>query len=729
MIISIISISFNVRLDFVIYCTAAAFSFTQWITMKNNKITVAILVSLPFYAMAKEETMVVTAIGFEQNITNAPPSISGISQDELSKKSYHDLGEALSNVEGVDVRGGTGKTGGLDVSIRGMPSSYTLILIDGIRQNASSDTTPNGFDTLNTAMMPPLSAIDHIEVIRGPMSTLYGSDAMGGVINIITKKGTQSWHGGVNLSHSLQEHSKWGDSTNLGIYASGALIPNKLDLALRGNIGHRQGSSVTSLSDKGDNTRVPYPTKTDNYTLGGRLNYHTSADNTLWADLETSKQEYDNNNGQLGPIGTSGGGYQKQVRFQRNKVVIGHDSTLSFGRWSSNLSYTATENKGRLLTPRSLSSENIALSGKDRELKNTNAIFNTSVIAPLGESHLLTIGGEYWDARLKDGIVLVNGGETFHQKSWSLFSEDDWQLSEPLSLTWGARYEKHDGFGDHISPRAYLVWNALDDWTVKGGVSTGYKTPSLSQLHSGNSGIAGNGLISTVGNANLKPETSVNYETGLYYENADDVKANITGFISNFRNAIDSVSLDENTNSYRNVGKAINQGVEFATSFPLLTEELKVNLNYTYTHSKQRGGENAGAPLTNTARHVANAKVSWQMNPDLSSWIAAEYHGKTPRFTSNPDNLSAIEKEVYNARGGSLKAWTVINMGAAYQVTPQITLNGSVNNLLDKDFSKVSLYQAGRSSMYAGDYFQTMASTTGYVTPGRNYWMSVNYSF
>jgi len=697
--------------------------------MKKNKITVAILFAVAMPALAQDDTMVITASGYEQKLTNAPASISVIGQDELTRKNYSDLGEALSGVEGVDVRGGTGKTGGLDVSIRGMPSSYTLILIDGVRQNASSDTTPNGFDTLNTAMMPPLSAIDHIEVIRGPMSTLYGSDAMGGVINIITKKNTGSWHGGINLSRSIQEHSKWGDSSTVGVYTSGTLIPDTLDMALRGNFEHRQGSSVTSLSDSGSNTRVPYPTKSDNYTVGGRLSYHTSDKNTLWIDGETSQQEYNNRDGQLGPVGTSGGGYREKLRYQRNKVVVGHDSELDFGRWSSSLSYAVSENKGRVLTPRTLSSANSGLVGQDRQLKNTNTIFDTSLVTPLGDDHLLTVGGQYWDARLKDGIVLANSGETFNQKTWALFAEDDWQIIEPLSLTWGARYEKHDSFGGHVSPRAYLVWNALDDWTVKGGVSTGYKTPSLAQLHNGVSGVAGNGLESTIGNPDLKPEASINYETGLYYENADNVKANITGFISNFRNAIDGYKIDDFTGTYRNVGKAINQGVEFATSFPVAIPELTMNLNYTYTESKQRGGENPGAPLTNTARHMANAKMSWQVNDVLTSWVAAEYHGKTPRTTKNVDNLSDAERAVYNDRGAYLKAWTVVNMGAAYRITPQLTVNGTINNVLDQDFSKVSYYPAGRGGIYAGDYFQTLASTTGYVTPGRNYWLSLNYSF
>ncbi|WP_343215882.1 TonB-dependent receptor [Erwinia phyllosphaerae] len=695
--------------------------------MNINAITLALLSTFTASAFAQDD-MVVTASGYEQKLTHAPASVSVINDKELQEKNYTDLGQALSGVEGVDVRGGTGKTGGLDISIRGMPGSYTLILIDGVRQNASADATPNGFDTLNTAMMPPLSAIDHIEVIRGPMSTLYGSDAMGGVINIITRKNTNAWHGGLNLSHSVQEHSKWGDSSTLGFNTSGPLIDKKLSLALRGNIQHTQGSSVTSLSDSGSNTRIPYPTRTENYTLGGRLNYQTSEQNTLWIDGEVSRQTYDNRNGQLGPVGTSGGGYRNELRYQRNKVVIGHDTDLTFGRWSSSLSWAETENKGRILTPRTLSSANQNLSGKDRILKNTNTILDTSLVTPLNEDHLLQVGGQYWDARLKDGVVLANSGETFQQQTWALFAEDDWQLLDPLSLTWGARYEKHDSFSGHISPRAYLVWSINDGWTMKGGVSTGYKTPSLSQLHNGVSGVAGNGLVTTIGNSDLKPETSVNYETGLYYDNRDGVKANVTGFINDYRNAIESEAIDDSTNSYRNVGKAITQGIELATSLPLAAN-VALNLNYTYTDSKQRGGDNPGAPLTNTARQMANARLNWNMTPDLSSWMAVEYHGKTPRYITSYNNLSAIEKVVADERGTYLKAWTVVNMGASLKLTSQLTLNGTINNVLDKDFSKVSLYRAGSSSIYAGDYFQTLASTTGYITPGRNYWLSLNYTF
>nr|WP_275039096.1 TonB-dependent receptor plug domain-containing protein [Yersinia pestis] len=162
--------------------------------MSNKTIAFALVVasSAPVIAADNDNIMVVTASGYEQKIREAAASISVISQNELRQRNYNDLAQALSDVEGVDVNSSTGKTGGLDISIRGMPSAYTLILVDGIRQNGTSDVTPNGFGAMNTSFMPPLSAIERIEVIRGPMSTLYGSDAIGGVVNIINKKDHQS---------------------------------------------------------------------------------------------------------------------------------------------------------------------------------------------------------------------------------------------------------------------------------------------------------------------------------------------------------------------------------------------------------------------------------------------------------------------------------------------------------------------------------------------------------
>ncbi|MDY4315901.1 TonB-dependent receptor [Pectobacterium actinidiae] len=697
---------------------------------KSVALALATTVSTPVIA-TQDDTLVVTASGYEQKITEAAASISVVSQDELTKRKYNDLGEALSDVEGVDVRSSTGKTGGLDISIRGMPSDYTLILVDGIRQNGSSDVTPNGFGTMNTSFIPPLAAIERIEVIRGPMSTLYGSDAMGGVVNIITKKASKEWVGNITLDHTFQEDRDYGDASKFSIYSSGALIEDKLGLALRGNILRRDASAVSSSSTGQElSMRGPNPVKSDNYLLGGKLSWLLDSRNTLWLDGEIGNQKYDNKQGQLGTLGASGG-YEDTLRYERRKVTLGSDNQLDFGTWNSSLSFNQTETKGRLIPGAAIADATVRANhaGDKRLLKNTNLILDTKVVSPIGDSHLLSVGGQYWNSVMKDGVVQVNSGEKFEQNSWSLFAEDEWRLLDSLALTTGARYEHHEAFGGHVSPRAYLVWNALDELTIKGGISTGYKTPKLSQLHNGISGVSRQGQSNTIGNPSLKPEKSVNTELGAYYEHFSGFSANATLFHNHFSNKIDSYDIDSNTIGFRNIGKADTQGLELGSTIPLWSDNWTLNVNYTFTDSEQKGGENPGARLTNTPKHMANARLNWNVNEQLSTWLKAEYRGKTARFTENYDQLSAANKVVHDNLGSDFKSFTVVNLGGSYKISKDVTLNGSVNNLLDKDFTKTYVFPVGTGTTTAGDYFTSSQVTTGSVLPGRNYWVSVNVNF
>ncbi|WP_144353172.1 TonB-dependent receptor domain-containing protein [Sporomusa termitida] len=710
----------------------------KWRKIKLTLLSFVLMaaLSLPAYAAEEEiiyqlDEVVVTASGFEQNIIDAPASITIITKEELNRRGYSDLAEAIGDVEGVDVLSGTGKTGGLDIRIRGMDSEYTLIMVDGIRQNGTTDVTPNGFGAMNTSFMPPLAAIERIEIIRGPMSTLYGSDAMGGVVNIITKKVADDWSGSVTLDHTFQENTDFGDISRFSFYTSGPLTKDKTGLALRGSILRREASLVESSSTGIDlSKRGPNPVKRDVYNLGGRFTWRQDNNNSFWLDAETAKQKYDNSAGQLGTLGSSGG-YADELRYERQKVTLGSENKVSFGTWTTSLSYNQTETKGRLI-PASAVPSGSPYIGIPRELKNSNWILDTKLVAPMGENHKLIVGGQYWDATMEDGLVMVSpGGGKFKQESTSFFAEDEWRLKDSLSLTYGGRYEHTDSFSGHFSPRTYLVWQAKEGWTVKGGVSTGYKTPKLSQLHDGLSGVSGQGTVLLIGNPNLKPEESTNTELGVHYQNNSGFSSSATMFHNRYTNKISGYSIDANTSSYTNVGKAKTQGLELSTVLPLWNEDWSLNMNYTYTHNEQLGGNDDGARLTNVPVHMANARLNYRLNDRTATWLKAEYRDKTARFTQKYDNLSAANKAVHDALGGYFKSYTLLNLGGSYKVSKDVTLNLGINNLTDKDFTATHVisYGSGSSTTTAGDYFTSGQTTTGYVVSGRNYWMSVNVTF
>lgn len=168
------------------------------LTRKTNlAMAVASLCAISTSAQAEskaDEVMVVTASGFEQKLVDAPASVTVITEEDLRARPYTNLLDALRNIEGVDVGESQDKSGQSTISIRGMGADYTLVLIDGKRQNNNGDLYPNNFVGFQSAHIPPLDMIERIEVVRGPMSTLYGADAMGGVVNIITKRASKEWH-------------------------------------------------------------------------------------------------------------------------------------------------------------------------------------------------------------------------------------------------------------------------------------------------------------------------------------------------------------------------------------------------------------------------------------------------------------------------------------------------------------------------------------------------------
>lgn len=181
-------------------------------------------------------TVVVTASGREQQVKEAPASISVITREELDQRPYATLQDVMKDLEGVSVVGASANE--KDIVIRGMPGEYTLILVDGRRQG-TRETMNRGTAGVQSNLIPPLAAIERIEVVRGPMSSLYGADAMGGVINIITRKVPKQWSGSLEVGGIWQQDRDQGDSTLADFWIGGPLRDGVLGVQVFGKSRHR----------------------------------------------------------------------------------------------------------------------------------------------------------------------------------------------------------------------------------------------------------------------------------------------------------------------------------------------------------------------------------------------------------------------------------------------------------------------------------------------------------
>ncbi len=547
------------------------------------------------------DAVVVTATGFEQKITEAPASISVITREELATRPYLTLIDAVRDLEGVDVGETSDKTGQKTISMRGMGPDYTLVLIDGKRQNNHGDIYPNSFGGNQFNHIPPLDMIDRIEVIRGPASTLYGADALGGVINIITRKVGLHWSGSVTATHNLQENRDFGADSTVDFAVSGPLVADRLGLGLRGSWYRRNASTpeyetITapdgtaferSLGFGGGGKTVDNTNKSAGITLG----WTPTDSQSVSFDYDASKQVYDNtpylNN--LGtetyPLGTVDGldgiwrsaprvGYAADQEFTRDQWSLTHQGQWAFGDSLVSLSHIGTANHGRTLPfsvderllHQAIYCNNAAtctsgayagmsraqrqqlmldtfLPRPERAMESRQYTLDAKLDFAAGEKHHVVAGGQLIDGELEDGVFGMenggSGGSVQEHRMWSLFAEDNWTPVDALTLTVGLRRDQHNMFGSQLSPRAYAVWELAPQWTLKGGVSTGFKTPKTTDLYDGITGFGGQGTIPFVGNPDLTPETSVNSELALYWTSADALhNFNITAFHNDFDDKI-----------------------------------------------------------------------------------------------------------------------------------------------------------------------------------------------
>ncbi|WP_018860654.1 MULTISPECIES: TonB-dependent receptor domain-containing protein [unclassified Thioalkalivibrio] len=645
--------------------------------------------------------VVITAGGFEQDLEQAPASISVVTREELERREVTSLADALRGIEGVNVRSldaRSGKTGNQTISLRGLPEEYTLVLIDGVRQNVSGTVAPNAFTDTSSVFIPPVAAIERIEVIRGPMSTLYGSDAIGGVVNIITRKPDDEWEGSATLGHTFQSDSDFGGYSTLEGYLAGPLVDQRLSMQLYTRLYERSASSIDipgtepSLTD--NRTMGQNPTSANVETFGGRLLFTPNAQDEFSLRLDTTRQSYDNSRGQLGRLTGTGDsredflrGYSRELEFQRDQVRLGHRGDYDFGTWETTLTQDRVETLGRTINEGAVPDS--SREGAPRTLRLDTTILDTQVVTYL-DDHVLTVGGQYLRPKLEDGIL----PDSLSFWQYSLFVEDEWFMTDRFTLTGGLRFDDNENFSSQITPRLYGVFSATDTVTLKGGIGQGFRAPYIEQISDGVIGYGDGGSTPLFGNPDLEPERSTNVEFTVAYDNRQDFSAQATVFRNELKDKIER-GTGANEGIDVNIGESVVRGVELATRYRF-APNWAFSANYTWTDSEvKRGGtaaSNVGDPLASVPEHMLNARLDWQATPRVEAFAEAEYRSSAfrPRNYHEPQDGGSAQG-AYDALG-DFHGFTMVNVGAAYHISENVTLNATIYNLFDKDFKDYRPY-------------------------------------
>ena len=678
-----------------------------------HALAMASLIACAAAAAAAEnqmDTVVVTANGVQQAIKDAPASISVITQEELKKGNYQSVADAVKHVEGVSVVGDN--VNAADISIRGLPGDYTLILVDGMRQN-TRETMNRNTGGVQPNLLPPLSAIERIEVVRGPMSSLYGSEAMGGVINIITKKVPTAWGGSASVATTLQTDDDYGNSRGAEFWLGGPIQGEVLGLQLSGKFKNRT---------EADNH---YPTANgaegqDQQRLGAKLTLRPDSRQEIVLDVGHERLEQENTPGRS----TEEANNWAKSRHSRTFYGLSHS-----GRWNFGNSKVAlySEESELLSWPQTATT-----TGK----KVVNTTLDTSLTIPL-ESHVVRLGGQVMRNALS-GIrqeAPMNNYPVNPDKvsltNYAVFLEDDWLLTEQLTLTGGVRWDNDERAGTHLSPRLYAVYQALDNLTLRGGVTTGFKAPTIRQsspeycmTSGGNTGTTG----PLCGNPDLEAETSVTQELGLAYEWAPASLLTATIYNTNFRNKVVSFDTgvpdplnpngvrgkDSTIYVYDNVDKVVNRGLELGVKMPL-SRSVRLDANYTYTHSTRKGGTETaydggsldGQPLERTPKHLFNARLDWQATSTLNTYARLNFVGSS-RYAAYRNNSTTTRQ-----RGSS----ATMDLGGSYALSRQAHLRFSLLNVADR---KVPVDERTRTTGLNGNWM---------VDEGRRLWLGVDAQF
>lgn len=598
--------------------------------------TLALGLALP--AAAEEKTsrqseLVVTATKTEEDIDQVPSTTFVVSDQEIREKAQWSFIDAIRDVPGLWVRS-NGPFGGVtSITMRGTSPGQTRVMLDGVR--LADPIAADG--TLNLAYLQT-AGIGQVEVMQGPQSPLYGSDAMAGAINIITRRGQgapRAWASG-----SLGSYTTW----------QGAL-------GAEGQVERFNFMVTASGIDTDGISKVKGGSEDDPfyaYQFNGRLGYDLNDNTEVYfiGYANRSRTDYD---GFSGSVLVDSDDYTKVTSYTG---ILGL-TNAPFAWWNHKLT--------------------LSYGAVDRDFKDTSSY--TSYLTSAEWQHnllfkdinTLTLGLDWEQERGKYSTPGVFGF-TLQEKTASilgLYAQDQLKVLEGLYLLGGVRNDHHDDFGDQFTWRVGASYTyEPSGTTVKGTYGTGFKAPSLFQLYS------------PYGSLDLQPEKSKGWDLGVVQRLWDQrVKLGLTYFNIKTDNLI---NFDLSTWTYANIAKTKSQGLEFLAQAEL-AKWLQADFTWTYTDSQD---EATGQDLRYVPRDKGTLGLRLPLLKDrLNIRLWALYVG--PRYD---DAANTLEVDSY----------ITVNGTATFRLNKWFSVFGSVLNLLDEDYVEIQGYNTLGLSGFLG---------------------------
>lgn len=592
------------------------------------------------------DEITVTATRNEIKVKQAPGSVTILTRQDITQKGGENVLEILRDTPGISLQG-VGSGGRKTLSLRGMDSKHTLLLVDGKRIPASNDVI--GPNTDYQYDWVPLEQVERIEVVRGPMSVLYGSDALGGVVNIITRKPQQGWAGDARLTSRLADGDAGGDGHDVELNLSGGVRDN-LQLSLGGQQARRSAVASQLLP----NTSAIEGREKQQLALG--IDWEPSTGQHLKLEHTAGQEErwYDT-------VTRTNAPYQSRYDIDRQQTALGWKGQVGKAKttlraYQSRVDITNTASNGVAATdPQTL----------DEQVVEGSAGF------AVGDKQFITTGLEQRKEELTHPKLA--GGKA-DASTTSAFVQDEIELSARTHLTLGVRQDEHDAFGSETSPRAAIVWDANDSLTLKASYGHGFRAPTLKQASAGYAFQSGRILIKS--NPDIQPETNDALELGANYTRGK-LNLNAAVFDNKVKNLIDT-RLNRTLAGgvqewvYDNIDEADLRGLEVSADTQL-RDDLKLTSSYQYLDARDADGQR----LERRPRHTVSAGVEWDKHGWKTSLRAEHLADQT--IASPTTGVAAAVPD-----------YTLWNVGVRKPVNKRLEVAAGVENLTDVRLEEAS---------------------------------------